>query len=106
MNLLRWMAVLPVSFICGVLAAIIAMVISRGITTVKVITGLVAGAIFVSAGVLVAPDYKLATTILLALINGLYSLSQARALSLAPGERIDWLSIARAVGGIIPACAL
>ena len=37
--------------------------------------------------------------IVLAIINSLYSLSQARTLLLAPGERFDWLSVSRALGG-------
>lgn len=40
------------------------------------------------------------TMIVLAVINALYSLSQARTLLLAPGERVDWLSVSRAIGGI------
>lgn len=101
MTLLRWIAVLPVSFVCGVFAAIIALLISRGVVFVKVITGLIAGAVFVSAGGFVAPNHKLECMIGLAIINGIYSLSQARSLTLAPGERVDWLSIARALGGLL-----
>jgi hypothetical protein len=104
MNVVRWIAVLPVSFACGVFAALIALILSRGITVIKVITGLVAGAVFVGVGGFVAPDYKLACMIALAMINGVYSLSQAQSLTLAPGERIDWLSLSRALGGLLPAC--
>ena len=103
MVLLRWIAVLPVSFVCGVVAAVLALFISRGITGVKVITGLIAGAVFVAAGGFVAPDHKMECILALAVINGIYSLAQARSLTLAPGERVDWLSISRAVGGLLPA---
>jgi hypothetical protein len=99
MNAFRWILVLPASFICGVLAAIIALEISRKIVPAKVITGVIAGAIFVSAGGLMAPSHKTETMIVLAIINTLYSLSQARTLVLAPGQRFDWLSISRALGG-------
>ena len=104
MNTLRWIAVLPVAFISGVAAAIMAMVISRRMTALKVVTGFIAGAIFVCAGGLTAPAYKTETMIVLAIINVLYSLSQARTLLLAPGERVDWLSVSRAFGGIVAIC--
>jgi hypothetical protein len=100
MNTLRWIAVLPTAFICGVLAAIAAWEISRRITALRVLMGFLAGAIFVAAGGLMAPAHKTEAMIVLAIINGLYSLSQARTLLLAPGERVDWLSISRAIGGI------
>jgi hypothetical protein len=100
MTTLRWIAVLPTAFICGVLAAILAWEISRRITALKVVMGFVAGAIFVAAGGLMAPTHKTETMIVLAIINGLYSLSQARTLLLSPGERVDWLSVFRAIGGI------
>ena len=100
MNTLRWIAVLPAAFVCGVLAAIGAWEVSRRITAMRVPMGFVAGAIFVAAGGLMAPMYKTETMIVLAIINGFYSLSQARTLALAPGERVDWLSISRAIGGI------
>lgn len=102
MTALRWISVLPASFICGVLAAIIALEISRKIVPAKVVTGVIAGAIFVCAGGLMAPSHKTETMIVLAIINTLYSLSQARTLVLAPGERFDWLSVARALGGGVP----
>ena len=100
MNTLRWIAVLPTAFICGVLAAIAAWEISRRITAMKMLMGFAAGAIFVAAGGLMAPTHKAEAMIVLAVINGLYSLSQARTLLLAPGERVDWLSVSRAIGGI------
>jgi hypothetical protein len=103
MSVLRWIAVLPASFVCSVLATIIAIDVSRRITFLKVITGSIAGAVFVLVGGLVAPSHKTEAMIVLAIINSFYSLSQAKALSLAPGERIDWLSISRAFGGIIAA---
>lgn len=99
MNALRWILVLPTSFICGVLAAIIALEVSRKVVPAKVITGIIAGAIFVGAGALMAPSHKTETMIVLAIINTLYSLSQAKTLVLAPGERFDWLSVSRALGG-------
>ncbi len=99
MNALRWILVLPTSFVCGVMAAIIALNISRKVLPAKVITGVIAGAIFVGAGGLMAPSYKTETMIVLAIINTLYCLSQARTLLLAPGERFDWLSVSRAFGG-------
>jgi hypothetical protein len=104
MSTLRWIAVLPTSFVCGVLATIIAIEVSRGKTSLRVITGLIAGAIFVVSGGFIAPTYKTETMIVLAAINGLYALSQARALTLAPGERVDWMSISRVFGGILAAC--
>ena len=97
MTALRWILVLPTSFVCGVLAAIIALEISRKIVPAKVVTGIIAGAIFVGAGALMAPSHKTETMIALAVINCLYSLSQARTLMLAPGERFDWLSTSRAL---------
>ena len=105
MNTLRWIAVLPTAFICGVLAAILALEISRRMTGLKLVTGFLAGAIFVAAGGMMAPAYKTETMIVLALINALYSISQARTLLLAPGERVDWLSLSRVFGGgVIPFC--
>jgi hypothetical protein len=35
------------------------------------------------------------------MINSAYSLFQAKSLLLAPGERLDWLSLSRALGGIV-----
>ena len=102
--MVRWIAVLPTSFFCGVLAAIVAIAISRHMTFLKIITGLIAGAIFVLAGGLMAPSHKTEAMIVLAIINGLYALSQAKALTLAPGERVDWISISRAFGGIVAFC--
>ena len=99
MTVLRWILVLPTSFVCGVLAAIIALEISRKIVPAKIVTGIIAGAIFVGAGALMAPSHKTETMIALAVINCLYSLSQAKTLMLAPGERFDWLSTSRAFGG-------
>jgi hypothetical protein len=106
MNALRWAAVLPFAFVCGVIAAIVALAVSHGITCVKVITGLVAGAVFVAAGAIMAPSHKLECVLVLAVINSIYSLSQARSLTLAPGQKIDWLSISRALGGFLPVCNL
>ena len=103
MTTLRWIAVLPAAFLSGVLAAVFALIISRGVTCVKVITGLIAGAVFVAVGGFVAPTHKMECMLALAVINGIYSLAQARSLTLAPGERIDWLSISRAIGGLLPA---
>ena len=100
MNTLRWIAVLPTAFVCGVLAAIIAWEISRRISAMRFPMGFVAGAIFVAAGGLIAPTHKGEAMVVLAIINAIYSLSQARTLLLAPGERVDWLSVWRAIGGI------
>jgi hypothetical protein len=102
MTVLRWVLVLPTSFVCGILAAIIALEISRKIVPAKVVTGIIAGAIFVGAGALMAPSHKTETMIALAVINCLYSLSQAKTLALAPGERFDWLSASRALGDGMP----
>jgi len=99
MNALRWVLILPTSFFCGVLAAIVAASLSRNRLPAKVVTGIIAGAIFVAAGGLMAPSAKTETMIVLAIINCVYSLSQARTLLLAPGERFDWLSVSRALGG-------
>lgn len=104
MNTLRWIAVLPVAFVCGVLAAIVAVEISRKTKALRVFVGFVAGAIFVAAGGLMAPAYKTETMIVLAMINAFYSLSQAKTLLLAPGERVDWLSLSRVFGGFIAFC--
>jgi hypothetical protein len=104
MSTLRWIAVLPTAFICGVLAAIVALEISRRMTALRVVMGFVAGAIFVAAGGLMAPTHKTETMIVLAVINALYSLSQARTLLLAPGERVDWLSLSRMFGGLVAFC--
>lgn len=101
MNTLRWILVLPISFVCGVLAALIAVRISRRVLLAKIITGIIAGAVFVSAGGLMAPSHKTETMIVLAIINGFYSLSQARTLLLAPGERFDWVSVSRVFGGAV-----
>lgn len=90
MNLLRWIAVLPTAFVADVAAAIVAHEISRRTTVLKIVTGFIAGAIFVAAGALMAPSHRTETIIALAVINAVYSLSQARTLLLAPGERIDW----------------
>ncbi len=98
MNVLRWILVLPTSFVCGVLAAMAAVTISRKVFLAKIITGIIAGAIFVGAGGLMAPSHKTATMIVLAVINIIYSLSQAKTLLLAPGERFDWVSVSRALG--------
>ena len=105
MNTLRWVAVLPTAFASGVLAAIAAHLISRRWIALRVVTGIIAGAIFVAAGGLMAPAHKTETMIVLAFINGLYSLSQARTRLLAPGERVDWLSFSRVFGGIFAALA-
>jgi hypothetical protein len=101
MNTLRWIAVLPTAFIAGILAAIVALEISRRMTTLKIIGGFIAGAIFVAAGGLMAPSHQMETMIVLAIINAVYSLSQARTLLLAPGERVDWLSFSRVFGGLV-----
>lgn len=106
MNLFRWIAVLPTAFIAGVAAAIVAQKISRRTTALKIFTGLIAGAIFVAAGGLMAPSHRTETMITLAIINAVYSLSQARTLLLAPGERIDWLSLSRVFGGVVVFYAL
>lgn len=98
--------VLPASFICGVLAAIIAVGTSRKIVPAKVVTGVIAGAIFVCAGGLMAPSHKTETMIVLAIINSLYSLSQAKTRLLSPGERYDWVSLSRAFGGVFTALEL
>ena len=90
---------MPTSFVCGVLAAIIAVGVSRRILLAKIITGIVAGAVFVGVGGLMAPSHKTGTMMVLAIINLFYSLSQARTLLLAPGERFDWVSVSRALGG-------
>ncbi len=91
--------ILPTSFFFGALAAIAAVDISRKIVPAKIVTGIIAGAIFVGAGGLVAPSHKIATMIALVIINGFYSLSQAKTLLLAPGERVDWVSVSRVFGG-------
>ena len=102
MNALRWIMVLPASFICGVSAAMIAVRISRKMVSAKVVTGIIAGAIFVCAGGIMAPSHKTETMIVLAIINTLYSLSQAKTRLLSPGQRFDWVSISRAFGGAVP----
>jgi hypothetical protein len=100
-NVLRWIVVLPASFICGVLAALIALAISGSMVPARIIMGLIAGGIFVWVGGLIAPTHKRETIIVLAMINSVYSLWQAKTLLLAPGKRVDWLSLSRALGGIV-----
>jgi hypothetical protein len=101
MDTLRWIAVLPTAFIIGILAAIVAVEISRRFRALKIIAGLAAGAIFVIAGGLMAPSHRTETMIVLAITNAVYAFSQARSLALAPGERVDWVSLSRIVGGLI-----
>jgi hypothetical protein len=101
METLRWIAVLPTAFIIGILAAIAAVEISRRLKAVKIVAGLAAGAIFVLAGGLMAPSHRKETMIVLAITNAVYAFSQARTLALAPGERVDWVSLSRMLGGLV-----
>src|SRR5437899_2997764 len=61
MSVLRWILVVPVSFACGVLATMMARVISRylnRLVLVKMITGFCAGVLCISVAGWLAPSQK------------------------------------------------
>jgi len=110
MSVLRWILVVPLSFACGVLATMIARVISRylnRLVLVKMITGFCAGVLCISVAGWLAPSHQKATMVILAVVYGLYWISEARKVAivstLVSGQRVDWLFVSCALGGLVAA---
>src|SRR5207248_2068619 len=103
MNVLRWILVWPASFLCLVIGAMAARVVSRRIAIIKIFTGFLVGLLAVCIGGWLAPSHQTGTVITLAIINGWYSLSEARTVAFGTGQRVDWLFVSCALGGIVAA---
>src|SRR5882724_9277438 len=107
MNLLRWTLVVPVSFAGGIVATMLARVISRKLgrlRIVKMITGFIAGFFCIWVAGLMAPTHQRITMFVLSMIYGLYWMSEARKVamvsSLVSGQRVDWLFVSCTLGGV------
>jgi len=112
MNVLRWILVVPVSFLCGIIATMIARVISRyckRLVFVKMITGFFAGVLCISVAGWLAPSHQRTTMLVLAITYGLYWMAEARKVAvvsaLVSGQRVDWLFVSCTLGGIVAAFA-
>ena len=106
MSVLRWILVVPLSFACGVLATMMDRVISRylnRLVLVKMITGFCAGVLCISVAGWLAPSHQKATMVILAIVYGLYWISQARKVAIVSTQRVDWLFVSCALGGLIAA---
>ena len=110
MIVLRWILVVPVSFACGVVATMIARVVSRYLgrrVFVKIITGFFAGVLCISVAGWLAPNHQKATMLVLAAVYGLYWMAEARKVAivstLVSGQRVDWLFVSCTLGGIVAA---
>jgi len=88
------------------LARIISRQLGR-LSIVKMITGFVAGFLCISVAGLLAPTHKQITMLALSVAYGLYWLSEARNVamvsSVVSGQRIDWLFVSCALGGVVAA---
>jgi hypothetical protein len=110
MSVLRWILVVPVSFACGIAATMIARVVSQRLgrrAVVKIATGFIAGFLSISVAGWLAPNHQMLTMLVLAVVYGLYWESEARKVAvvseIVSGQRIDWLFVSCAVGGIVAA---
>lgn len=110
MSVLRWILVVPVSFACGIATTMIARVVSQRLgrrVVVKIVTGFIAGFLSISVAGWLAPNHQMLTMLVLAVVYGLYWESEARKVAavseIFSGQRIDWLFVSCAVGGIVAA---
>jgi len=71
------------------------------------ITGFCAGVLCISVAGWLAPSHQKATMVILAIVYGLYWISQARKVAivstLVSGQRVDWLFVSCALRGLIAA---
>jgi len=110
MIVLRWILVVPVSLACGVIATMLARVISRylgRLSIIKIVTGFIAGFFCISVAGLLATTHQQITMLVLSVIYGLYWLSEARKVAMVSavvsGQSVDWLFVSCALGGVVAA---
>ena len=110
MNLLRWILVVPVSFAGGVVATMLARVISQKLgrsRIAKMLTGFIAGCFCIWVAGLLAPTHQRITMLVLSVTYGLYWMSEARKVAMVSavvsGQRVDWLFVSCTLGGFVAA---
>jgi hypothetical protein len=110
MTVLRWILVIPVSFTSGIVATMVARLISRylgRLAFVKIITGFLAGFLCISIAGWLAPSHQKVTMVVSAVVYGAYWIAEARKVAvvseLVSGQRVDWLFVSCTLGGLIAA---
>ena|SRR5882724_6069223 len=110
MNLLRWILVVPVSFAGGVVATMLARVISRKLgrsRIAKTLMGFIAGFFCIWIAGLLAPTNQRITMLVLSVTYGLYWMSEARKVAMVSAvvsaQPVDWLFVSCTLGGIVAA---